>query len=418
MLLSPIELNQCHKLLRLVNSAFYGVSAGKVMTVSRAVVLLGFEQVRLAAASLVLFEHLRSKTQKAELKDTNISSFISGLFAKKLAGKLGVDTEEAFICSMLHNLGNHLVIFYLPGEYKEIKKRVRQGEEDEHSASRSVLGVSYDELGIAVARSWKFPEKIVNSMEHLPQGVLDKCKSEDDILRGISHFSNELSDVIRNTEGEAREEAFSATTSRFKQIIPLSKKQLFTLLDGLKEDVETYSDAMGIDLRNSDFIRRLTGSPGHLDQNPQIAGASPPPDSHDQKPQTDTTGPDLRPTDHRIHTNNDPSVKQSDISSSVVEAERPSAILTSGIQEITSVLVENYTLNDVLIMVLETMYRGFTFNRTMFCMMTTARKAMNARFGLGKDIDELIDTFGFKLSKSPDCFNQAVSRGKDFRISD
>ena len=48
------------KLLKLVNSAFYGQFAGKITTVSRAVVVLGFEQVSMAASSLMLFEHLMS----------------------------------------------------------------------------------------------------------------------------------------------------------------------------------------------------------------------------------------------------------------------------------------------------------------------------------------------------------------------
>jgi HD-like signal output (HDOD) protein len=46
-----------NKLLKLVNSAFYGFVSGKVTTVTRAVVVLGYDNVRLAAASLLLFDH-------------------------------------------------------------------------------------------------------------------------------------------------------------------------------------------------------------------------------------------------------------------------------------------------------------------------------------------------------------------------
>ena len=48
-----------NRLLRLVNSAFYGPFSGRITTVSRAVVILGFEQVRLAAASLLILESLK-----------------------------------------------------------------------------------------------------------------------------------------------------------------------------------------------------------------------------------------------------------------------------------------------------------------------------------------------------------------------
>ena len=60
------------KLLKLVNSAFFGHFSGRVTTVSRAVVILGFEQIRTAAASLLLFEHLQNKSQSMELGDAAI----------------------------------------------------------------------------------------------------------------------------------------------------------------------------------------------------------------------------------------------------------------------------------------------------------------------------------------------------------
>ena len=65
------------KVLKLVNSAFYGQFANKITTISRAVVVLGFEQVSMAASSLMLFEQLQNKDQKEELRELAISSFMS-----------------------------------------------------------------------------------------------------------------------------------------------------------------------------------------------------------------------------------------------------------------------------------------------------------------------------------------------------
>lgn len=182
-----------NKLLKLVNSAFFGQFSGRVTTVSRAVVILGFEQIRTAASSLLLFEHLQNKSQSTELKDAAIGSFMSGMIAEDLARKTGLQiTEEAFICAMLHRLGKHLVIFYFPEEYEQIKKRMLQKEIDEESASRAILGISYQELGSGIARAWKFPEKIVKSMKDLPRGKVSRAKTEDEMLRNLSAFSNSL----------------------------------------------------------------------------------------------------------------------------------------------------------------------------------------------------------------------------------
>jgi serine/threonine protein kinase len=47
-----------NKLLKLVNTAFYGQFGGTISTISRAVVILGFETIRNAAITLLLFDHL------------------------------------------------------------------------------------------------------------------------------------------------------------------------------------------------------------------------------------------------------------------------------------------------------------------------------------------------------------------------
>ncbi|MDO9635595.1 MAG: HDOD domain-containing protein, partial [Thiobacillus sp.] len=58
------------KLLRLANVAYYSqVGGGSISTVSRAVVILGFNAVRAIALSLILFENLGNKAHAQELKE-------------------------------------------------------------------------------------------------------------------------------------------------------------------------------------------------------------------------------------------------------------------------------------------------------------------------------------------------------------
>jgi len=72
------------KLLRLVNSPLYGQYGGRISTVSRAVVILGFEEVKNAALGLMLLDHLKDKNQANSLKEACISSMISGSLANGL----------------------------------------------------------------------------------------------------------------------------------------------------------------------------------------------------------------------------------------------------------------------------------------------------------------------------------------------
>lgn len=388
-----------NKLLKLVNSAFFGQFSGKITTVSRAVVVLGFERIRMAATGLILFEHLQNKAQTAELKDAAVSSFMSGLIARNIAENIKLKvTEEAFICAMLHNLGKHLVIFYFPEEYKAIKNRMKQNEISEGIASRAVLGIPFEEVGIEVLRAWNFPDVIITSMHRLPAGTVEAPKSEDDILRGLSNLSNELCDIVKNTIGPSRQKAFTDIAKRYQKCVPISVKEISGLLISAGEQIEKYSDILKIDLRESELLQRLIIEPEDADKG---------------KISSDDGGL-LEPSDDR----------QADQANSLLEAapegitEDHLHILINGIQEITNVLLENYDLSDIMFIILETMYRGFGFNRVIFCMLDRSRTVMSGRFGFGEDIQEVLRDFSFKPSPSADVFSLAVLQGKDFLVGD
>ena len=148
------------KLLKLVNSAYYSGMGGEVTNISQAIVILGMNQLRMSASSLTYIGQMNGASQ--ELKESITKSFLSGLIARHLAQQSGLpDAEEAFICGLFQNIGENLVIYYFEEEYEEIRKLCDSTSADQRSASEAILGIGFDDLGAAVARSWKLPESIV-----------------------------------------------------------------------------------------------------------------------------------------------------------------------------------------------------------------------------------------------------------------
>ena len=78
----------------------------------------------------------------------------------------------------------------------------------------------------------------------------------------------------------------------------------------------------------------------------------------------------------------------------------------------------SYNLGDVIYMILETMYRGFEFNRVIFCLMDATKSKMAARFGLGEDVDDILKHFQFLTGHSTDIFNVGISQAKGIIIDD
>lgn len=391
-----------NKLLKLVNSAFYGQFAGKITTVSRAVVVLGFDQVSMAASSLMLFEQLKNKGQKEELREAATISLMSGMIAKDLAKKVGIRlTEEASICAMLHNLGKQLVLFYFEEEYRQITNLMAQKGLNENAAARSVLGMSYEELGIGIAKAWKFPDVIVNSMKELPIGKMEKPKSEGEMLQQLSGFSNELC-VIIGGQGEEEEisEAVTMLLKRYRKSFSLSKNQVSDLLDSSKKKIEKYSNIFHVNLKQSHFLRQLDTYSKCRDTNLSV-----PPRKSD---------PSQEPQEMVQDTYEDIEIPET--IATTVEIKDPHTILINGIQDITNTLLEDFDLNHILTMILETMYRGFSFNRILFCIINSKSMEMTARFGFGQDIENIMKVFRFKVTQSPDVFNFSVLHAKDIGI--
>jgi hypothetical protein len=93
-------------------------------------------------------------------------------------------------------------------------------------------------------------------------------------------------------------------------------------------------------------------------------------------------------------------------------------ILMAGIQDISNTLVEDFKLNDVLRIILETMYRAKGFKRVILCVRDARSNSMLGRFGFGPDAPEMAKHFNFSMAYTPDIFHAALSKGVDILISD
>jgi HD-like signal output (HDOD) protein len=116
------------KLLQLVNSAVYGQYRGRIRTVSKAVLILGFEAVRNAAMSLMILEFSRGRPHERALQDELIGTFFASVMSKPLCHRLAMpNNEEAVICTLFQSLGRLLVTFFLFEEGQQVRLLMETG---------------------------------------------------------------------------------------------------------------------------------------------------------------------------------------------------------------------------------------------------------------------------------------------------
>ncbi|MBU0485872.1 MAG: HDOD domain-containing protein [Proteobacteria bacterium] len=186
-----------NKVLQVVNSAYYGLGH-QVSSISRAVTILGFDAVRNMATAVAIFEDfVKSGVEKEGVSKLITRSFLSGIQARSLAEKkkLGILPEEAFICSLLHNLGKIVVCLYLPDLYRELEQKIESGSTEEEAAWEVFDGLDLRQIGVEVARFWNMSEKVVASMEFCPLKPLTP-HDEMGYLKSIADFTNTMVDDV------------------------------------------------------------------------------------------------------------------------------------------------------------------------------------------------------------------------------
>ena len=400
------DFSLTNKILRLVNSVYYRqAGGGNISTISRAVLVLGFDAVRNVSITVMLFEHLQNKSNARELKEEFLRANLAAILSKDIAEKSAArDAEQVFICAMFHNLGRLLSQFYFPDESDEIKRLIDQKSCSEDAATGQVLGITFEELGIGIARTWGFPALIVNSMRKLPPGTVRKAATVDERMRVLSSLSNELCTMIAEGEPAQRHKELRCVTARFGQNIALSEQSLLDTMEKSLLQAAQFATIIGINLKQSSFARQMKSWSAGPAAAAIDAGQTVVSDS------AETVLCDVVPSGA-------PGSPVVDGETETV-AGNSEAILMAGIQDISNTLVEEFKLNDVLRIILETMYRAKGFKRVILCVRDARSNTMLGRFGFGPDATEIAKRFNFPLAFSPDIFHAGLSKGVDILISD
>lgn len=396
-----------NKILRVVNSPNYraATGGGHISTVSRAIVVLGFYTIRGIAVSLLLFEHLQNKAHAASLKEEFVRANLCALLARDMAGHcMPRDAEEAFICALFHNLGRLLTQFYFPDEALAIQHLMAAESCDEETASARVLGIGFQDLGIGIARHWGFPESLIHSIRRLPLGKLPHPNTHEERLRTMAGLASEAGDYLEHCAPERRPRELAKLIARFNEPLGITERQFQTTLGRVRKDIQEFASIVHVDLKQTKVGRQLLSIvDGDASAQRSPKGAAPAVEATMLE-----TGPDSVAGAFDVAPPSAQTMQAADIQ----------AVLAAGIQDISNSLVDGFRLDDVLRIVLETMYRAMGFGRALLCLRDGRTHTMNARLGFGGDADEVMKLFRFRMGTPGDVFNLALAKGADLLISD
>ena len=334
------DANLTARVLRLANSATYNVTGAKISTVSRAIVYLGFNLVRDISMSLAIIDALLSGEAKEHALKLMARSFHAAVQARDFASRRDDDaSEEVFIAALLRYVGE-ITFWCVAGEEGEhILELMEERGFSEEMAQQEVLGFTLDELTVGLTSDWQLSD--------LLHGAINKPKMPNPRIQDIV-LALKLSETA--CENWNSKDTLSVS-HKIADHISVEKDQVFEIVRENAKKAAEMAQLFGA----SSIIKYLPLDEDEVELN-------------SDEPLFDANCP------------------------------IPDPLLQLNIlRDLSSMLQDKPNFNLILEIVLEGIYRGIGLDRTIFAMLTSDKKAVKAKYGLGKDNQNFIKKFHFSL---------------------
>lgn len=346
------------KVVKLANSVFYNPGGTPISTVSRAVVVLGFNAVQAICISIMVIETMVKGRAKDRVMRELARSIHAATQAKSLypSGK-DAASEEIFVATLLCNLGEMAFWCFSGEEGVQLDQALRAAPGDPGEIEREVLGFKLAHLTAALVREWHLSALVADALQG--KAARDPRSKYIDLGQRIAHAveAGWGAPAVRTIAVEAAK----LTGRPVQDVAEMLQNQA-------REAVE----------------RAKTMGATHAARLIPVPGAEP----EDAESSWDATAP---PT----------------------WCEPDPMLQLKILREITVTLASRPELNVLLEMVLEGIHRGVGMDRTVLALITPRRNLVKAKLVLGANRVRLQERFQFELGVKPVNLFGRLMEGND-----
>jgi len=227
------------KVLRLVNSAFYGFP-GRISTITHAIVILGFSTVKNVVLTTSILDAFRNNGNSASgfnLDQFWLHSIACGAASLSIAKQLGtIDKEECFIAGLIHDIGKIIFCQYLPGEFDQVIKHSIDHKQLLYKSEHELFQCTHEEIGGFLTEKWNLPLSLQNAVKyhHNPSP-----SHEHFMITAIVHFADIL--VRAMDFGNGGDNFIPSISDKVWKSIGLDTINFHTLLESVSDEVDKAS---------------------------------------------------------------------------------------------------------------------------------------------------------------------------------
>jgi len=372
-ILADVHLTQ--RILAIANSVGYRLHSGSgVSTISKAIVVIGFEQVKVIALGMMFVDQIPDQERAAAMKAELIRALQASLLAREMSRQLAPENKEkAGIAALLGNVARLLLVMIDFERFVEISRRVEAGA-SEVTASHEVLGMSIETLTKEVLTLWGIPDTLV-------------ALSTGTSIPGESKQLRRLGRIVR----------LAATTAQHLRH-PESPER-----DALIGEVRSECVADG-GVTAEGFDRWMAAADAQLRPVRALFKAAIP----DPAAVADEGFPE--------GTVIDASAPVTGQLNAVGKPDNSRELVLSCLQDVTDLIAQGQGLTATLRTALECLHTGFGFTRSILLLREAGTPRIHARLWCGDVTKEQASRLEIDIGTPGDLFAEAVRRGSDLQI--
>jgi len=352
------------RILRMANSAYYSEYAGKVNTITHAIVLMGFRAVRNIAISMSIYGMINklSRDSKFDITSFWTRSVACGVMSKFLAERINKLEliEVAFIAGFMHDIGQIILANVFPDEYGQI---VGSDSFDVWKIEQQLMDMDHMEAGSFVAQKWNLPDGLVEIITDHHR--IDKTPDQlsDYIMVDIVYLSDRAYNHLISGSSPSSK-AYSVIVKEAYNLIGVSEQDMMELLDVCREQMTEIAQDLQIDI-DQEFDRYVDIEKDSLNIQTQL-------------------------TNKEVHL----------------------ALL----QNFTHALIETKSDDEILQVVCETIYRGLQLGRVSIFELDVNTHEFRGRVGFGFETQQEIQSLRFSSQKG--LLKYIMETGKALSVVD
>ena len=161
------------RLLRLVNSVYYGLST-PVNNIEEAVFYLGVRQIRQLTMVTPIIEDFQRLTHQCSFPWREFWQHCIGtaLLTREVTANVPGPTEDSdYVAGLVHDIGKIVMAWSFPDHFAEIHRQAVVGARAISEIEDEVLGVNHSELGAQYLERHRLPELMIYSARyhHCPE---------------------------------------------------------------------------------------------------------------------------------------------------------------------------------------------------------------------------------------------------------